>query len=202
MKIMRNMNVPRIAVVLTVGLALYFGGCTQQSPIQPGDNETANSISTLSKVKVNGNGNNAGKASVSTYPQSASKVYKFHKQKGHYNGGKFQVQNNSEFILNQGALTPPAGIAWGDPVTITMTVDRDSVRNELIFTFGPSGCQFNPPAEVWFDWSDLGVRKATLYYIDDHGNYVEQKPDKIDRKGHRFKLYIDHFSRYAVAWSN
>ena len=192
-------NLKKIISTLTsaafsIGLILNFAACTNQSPLQPSDNQTANSISKLSE----GNGNNAGQASVSTYPQSASKVYKFHKQKGHYNGGKFQVQNNSEFILNQGALTPPAGIAWGDPVTITMTVDRDSVRNELIFTFGPSGCQFNPSAILSLNWSDLGIQNPKLYYIDENGTYVEQAPDYIDTQAKWLKIRVDHFSRYAI----
>ena len=94
MKTIKNRLKSLAAAALLTVLAINFNACSEQSPLQPSDNQTANSISTLSKVKVNGNGNNAGKASVSTYPQSASKVFKFHKQKGHYNGGKFQVQNN------------------------------------------------------------------------------------------------------------
>ena len=110
-----------------------------------------------------------------------------------------KVNGGSTFHLDQGALTPPLGTPPGQrSVTLTMLVERDKFRDELIFTFGPSGCTFNPPAEVWFDWKDLHSENATLYYIDSDGNYIPQTADYVDSQGQRMKLFIDHFSRYAI----
>ncbi len=210
MKALRNLMVPLIAFVLSTGLALNFSGCTQQSPMQPGDNEAQSSIATLHK-KGRKKEHRQGKKKEhkkGTYPQYTSRTFKYNNDRTGYQSGNMVVPGGSIFHLTEGALTPPEGTPHGESVTLTMLVEKithggkGKGKTELRFSFGPSGCQFNPPAEVWFDWSDLGVRKAMLYYIDDHGNYIELKPDKIDRKGHRFKLYIDHFSRYAVAWSN
>ncbi len=79
-----------------------------------------------------------------------------------------------------------------------MLVERDKFRTELKFTFGPSGASFDPPAEVWLDWKDLHSSNATLYYIDDNGDYIPQTPDDVDVQNKKMKLYIDHFSRYAI----
>ena len=271
MKALRNLVVPLIAFVLTTGLALNFSGCTQQSPMQPGDNAANNSIATL------------------TYPQYASRTFKYEDDQTGYQGGNMVVAGGSIFHFQNGAFTPPPGTALGESVTLTILVeyikhddeadasddddgdgddddgdgddddgdgdddgddgdgddddgdgdddddddgdddggddddgdhddgddddgdgddddddgdDENEAKAELRFTFGPSGSRFNPPAEAWFDWSDLGVSKAKLYYITNNGEYIELKPDEIDSQGHRFKFYIHHFSRYAVAWSN
>ena len=96
-------------------------------------------------------------------------------------------------------MTPPPGTPERARVTLTMLVEKDKDRMELIFTFGPSGCQFSPAGEVWLDWKDLHSEEATLYYIDENGAYIPQTPDHVDKQGRRMKIYIDHFSRYALS---
>ena len=96
-------------------------------------------------------------------------------------------------------MTPPVGTPNGADVTLTMLVERsEDGNNELIFTFGPHGSQFNPPVEITFNWEDLGSDTAILYYIDDNGNFIQQEPDQIDVQGKRMTLFLDHFSRYAI----
>ena len=136
------------------------------------------------------------------YPQSASYAYGFWPAQSAYRGGIFSLPNGSDFSISWGELIPPPEVRWGEDVTITITCNRDTVQNELIFDFGPAGCRFNSPAKVFLDWSDLGVEHAKLYYIDEDGNYIEQTPDDIDYQGKRMLLYISHFSRYAVAFAN
>jgi len=75
-------------------------------------------------------------------------------------------------------------------------------NDKINLTFGPHGCQFDPPAQLRVDYSDLGVELPTLFYIDENGNSIEQAPDHIDTRGKWLTLSFDHFSRYAVAWSN
>ena len=96
---------------------------------------------------------------------------------GNYQGGFFTLPNGSKFDLAHGSLTPPPEFTWGDPVTVTMTVEIDTIKNELLFTFGPSGSSFSPPAAITFDWHDLGIEKAALYYIDSSGDYIKQAPE-------------------------
>ena len=81
-----------------------------------------------------------------------------------------------------------------------MNVDYDQVKNELIFEFGPHGCQFSPAARVKLDYNPLGINIATLYYIDENGNYIEQTPDYININKKYMMINLDHFSRYAVAY--
>jgi hypothetical protein len=95
-------------------------------------------------------------------------------------------------------LTPPPGTPLGAPVFVTMEVEKDTINNQLIFTFEPSSCQFDPPAEVVFNYTDLGFELAALYYIDENGNYIPQSPEHISISNKKMTIYIDHFSRYAL----
>jgi hypothetical protein len=87
----------------------------------------------------------------------------------------------------------------GQNVTLTMAVVQDAANNELLFEFGPHGSTFEPAATVWFHYPGSNPK---LYYVEDDGTYTEQKPDEVDLVNGWVKLTINHFSRYAVAWSN
>ena len=170
------------AAALLAGLAMNFNACSEQSPLQ----------SDIQNSEVSLNKPGAG-----AYPQYAERTLTFHKGSGTYAGGNVKVNGGSTFHLEERALTPPPG-AEGEPVTITMLVEKDKFRTELTFTFGPSGASFDPPAEVTFNWKDLHSSNATLYYIDDNGDYIPQTPDYVDIQNKKMTLYIDHFSRYAI----
>ena len=135
-----------------------------------------------------------------SWPLQASAVFEYDSKKGYYTGGSFNFgyKNKSGFVLKDDALTPPAGTNWGAPVTITVEVDYDSTAQELIFTFGPHGCQFSPRAEVKMDYEVLGINLPVLYYIDDNGNRIKQEPEQIDAGKKWIKISLDHFSRYAL----
>ncbi len=150
MKKIKSFVASLTTAVLLTGLAINFNACTEQSPLQPANNLAENeAMSSLAKRGSN-------------YPQSAERtLFYIHANKSGFQGGNMQVPNGSTLKIKQGALTPPPG--WPlTRITLTMVVEKDDAKNELIFTFGPAGCQFNPPAEVWFDWSDLGSSNATL----------------------------------------
>jgi hypothetical protein len=172
---------------LAFGLVLNFSGCSKESPLQPQNDEKVILNETMLMAKP----------AAGAYPQYAERKFNWHKING-YAGGNLNVNGGSTFHLEMGALTPPEGTAIGDPVTLTMLVERDKFRTELVFTFGPHGCQFDPPAEVIFDWQDLHSNNATLYYIDKDGNYIPQTPDNMDVQNKKMTLYIEHFSRYAI----
>jgi len=133
---------------------------------------------------------------ITYFPQDCSNTFRF--RRGAYASGIVKAPNGSHLKLVQGALTPPSDTPYGQNVTLKMRVDKNNDTNEMIFSFGPSGCQFTPPAELCFSWADLGSQSAVLYYIDENGTYIEQTPDHIDTQNQRMTIYIDHFSRYAI----
>ena len=137
-----------------------------------------------------------------SYPQNASCFVRFFKNWDQYRGSGCQIPNGSFFEFQHAALSPPSETTWGEDITITMTVEMDSLRRELVYSFGPSGCTFDPPAKLWIDWSDLGSDKATLFYLKNDGTREVQLPDQIDVYNKHMCIYINHFSRYAVAYSN
>ena len=198
MKTMGKFLGTAVTGLLFAGLTLNFNACTEQSPLQSSISEADVSLTTLGKAGGNGNGE---KQADNAYPQSTSRTYTFKSAWNKYTGGNLWLPNGSSFHLTRGALIPPPGTPQGADVTITMQAEKGQADNELVFTFGPSGCQFNPPAEVWLDYSDLQLQKATLYLIEEDGTYTEQAPYNIDSQGQRMSLLIHHFSRYALAWS-
>ncbi len=177
---------------LLTGLAISFNACTEQSPFAPAENDADTSITTLAKK-----GKKDKKDKDKNYAFSGSTTLKF--KKGAYKGGKIQLGQGSKLTIPKNSLTPPAGTPAGADVTITMNVEL--VNGELIFTFGPHGCQFNPAAKLRIDYGDFGVELPGLYYLE-NGEYVEQAPDHVDTQGKFMLLHFDHFSRYALAWSN
>ena len=194
MKKSRNFISSLTAAALVTGLALTFNAC-EQSPVAPGENDADASITTL--AKRGHKDKNKDKKQDDGYAFSGSKTLKFKKRA--YKGGKIKLDQGSKLTIAKNSLTPPPGTPKGAKVTITMNAEL--VNGELIFTFGPHGCQFDPPAELRIDYGDLGVELPALYYIE-NGEYVEQTPDHVDTQGKFMLLHFDHFSRYAVAWSN
>jgi hypothetical protein len=149
--------------------------------------------------KAEANSSAAQEEPTADYPQSSAYTATWWARRDVYRGGALDLPNGSVFNFVAGSLTPPPDTPYGEPVTITMTCEKDVVADELVFSFGPSGCAFNPAARVWLSYSDLGIEVPTLYHIDDQGNYTEQEPDDIDYTGQWVVLYIHHFSRYALS---
>ena len=112
-----------------------------------------------------------------------------------------QISNGSFLRIPNRSLQPPEDLV-GKNVEITMAVTNDVENNELLFTFGPHGCEFTQPAELCLSWKTTNSKNATLYYLDEQGNKKEHMPDQIDIVNKRMIININHFSRYAVAYSN
>lgn len=206
MKAVKRVLSALATTTLVTVLTINFNACSEQSPISP-NQMLDNTVDSLAKKGGKGKGR-PGKSNNEenklNFPISVSKVFRFHNGEDEYRGGdiEFRDGNKSKFQLEDGALTPPPDIAWGKPVTITMEVDYNKDKNELIYTFGPHGCKFNPQAQVKLDYRTLGVDIPVLYYIDDNGNYIKQTPENIEINKKWLFIRVDHFSRYAVAWSN
>ena len=184
----------RIAIVFTFVIGLFMSGCSEQAPLDSEANEAE--LSTLNKK--GGDEDEDDDDDDSEYPQTASRTLNYINGDQGYAGGNVNVPGGSTFHLQEGSLTPPASIPVGDPVTITMKIKMDANETRMHFNFKPDGCEFNPPAEIWFDWSDLDEENGLLYLINEDGNYIPLGPDEIDTQGNRLKILIDHFSRYVI----
>jgi len=175
------------AAALLAGLAIHFNACTEQAPLS---SQTENSVSVLAKGKP------GGQESDYNYPLHTEFTV-LANSKGSFQGGQLEVENGTTFFFPYGSLTPPSG--WTDDrIILSMEVDMDTTKNEMLFTFGPSGCQFKPSAISWFNYGDLGISAPKLYYVDSNGKYIEQAPEKIDYRGHKMLFRVEHFSRYAI----
>jgi hypothetical protein len=189
-------------LVIISSLLLFIGsnfmGCSQESPVSmvgPQDHD----IQSFAKRTVEPV-DTVVEEPVSNYPQSAKGIVYYDEIKNQYKGFAMSLPNHSSFILQPGALTPPEGIPLGANIELTWLVELDERNNELIFTFGPNGCLFSPIAEVWFDYSDLGTGEASLFYLEGKKKR-EVIPESIDVGNGKMLIHIDHFSRYAIAFS-
>ena len=183
---------PLLAAALMAG---NFTACTQESPLEAGS-----AAATLSKRRLIATGANLTGTTgdnLTGTTEKGSMSARYSKKWDAYQGGKIILSQGSQFELLYGSLTPPPEL-YGKDVTLTMTVVQDEVNNELLFEFGPHGSTFAPAATVRFHYSGSSPK---LYYVEDDGTYTEQKPDEVDLVNGWVMLKINHFSRYAVAWS-
>ena len=182
-------------LALLGGYVIFFSGCSEEAPFQVTRSESSNFNDPLSKRR-------SAEIVETVVIQEASGTVYFKSSLNDYAGLGFGHPNGSQFILQPESLTPPDEIPWGENVTITMTVEKDLTNGQLIYTFEPSGCTFEPAAVLWISWSDLGTETAKLYSINKKNRYIEETPDIIDYEGKKFQVQISHFSRYAVAYSD
>ena len=127
-------------------------------------------------------------------------VYYQRSQKVYHGLMLYMPANNSTFYFNKGSVSPPETIQKGKDFNLTFSLEKDTVNNELIYTFNPHGCTFDPPAELVLDYAELNTDSPQLFYIEDDGTYTEQTPDHVDTQNKWITIYIDHFSRYAMSY--
>lgn len=189
------MNIRKIfAAIFGVILLISINACEESNPLDSSllstNFDNTSQLNALPDTSIN-----------IMFPMFNSKTFYYIDSLGYYEGGNIKFTGNkSKFNMDDSALTPPAATRKGYGVTITMNVDYDQTNNELIFEFGPHGCQFSPAAQVKLDYNPLGIDVATLYYIDENGNYIEQLPDEINLNKKYMMITLNHFSRYAVAY--
>ncbi len=195
------------AALLILAFLAAIAGCSEEDavtsfkpekPLTPPDIESQSVKRKIDRETVSG----PQSSKEAVYPQAVSCTVTYCDKKNIYAGSAFQLPSGSSFEFTNGAMIPPPDHPCGEPVTVTMMAEKDPATNELIFSFGPSGCTFDPPAEVWFNWSDLASPNAILYYLNEDDTRVEHLPDQIDVCNKHMCIYIDHFSRYVLAYSN
>ena len=185
MKTIKKITKFLTTAALLTGLAINFNACTEQSPFE---------------VQFNQDGSLTKRSTTQTIDnvEQGSMTSRYYKKWDEYQGGKINLSQGSQFELLYGSLTPPPEL-YGEDVTLAMTVVQDEADNELLVEFGPHGSTFEPAATVWFHYPGSNPK---LYYVEDDGTYTEQNPDEVDLVNGWVMLKINHFSRYAVAWSN
>jgi hypothetical protein len=188
-------------IILTVSLSIALTSCSDQFATAP-DMESNTDVYAKRDITVRSTSIDESSTVDSEYPQYGNVVVYFKSNKDEYNGSTCELENGSCFTFSNGTLIPPSYITWGEEVTLTMQADLDPGTGELIYTFGPSGCQFLEPATLILDYSILGSENVTLYYLDDDNNRVEHLPDNVDLFNKQVHLYVNHFSRYALAYSD
>ena len=198
---MRNLTSKLMTLLAVLLIAALMAGCNQDSSNLAGPDQAFDTPAPEQSFDKKKKKNRQQGPPPINWPLVKTQKFRFNRGLNQYRGGsmEFADGHKSKFSLEDGALTPPANIPWGNPVWITMEVDYDSVRQELLFTFGPHGSQFAPGAQIKLDYSALGINLPNLYYIDDNGNYIPQRPDQIDTNKKWIKITVDHFSRYALA---
>jgi hypothetical protein len=198
-----NIQGNKSLVLLSILIILTgFWGCSQESPVSMVGPQDSDIQANFAKKTVRTtNVVTEAVEEVSNYPQVVSEVAYYWDKKGIYTGLGMSTENGSSFDIQKGALTAPLGTETGQDVTITMKIEKDPVNNELLFTFEPHGCQFYPEAIIWLNYRDLGIETAKLFYIEEDGSYVEQKPESIDIYEKKMQIKVSHFSRYAIAFS-
>jgi hypothetical protein len=193
-----------VMVIITILLFLMYSGCSNQNPMEAMDSPVDQPADPQPLLGLNHGGINI----LNDYPQSASMLLDFLSNLNLYAAGTMISQNGTIFQVLLGSLTPPSGIIFGDSVAITMNIDINVNKKEMTFEFGPSGSLFNPGAIATLHWKDLaravpgsGFRPVKFYYIDDNGTYHEQNPVLVNYLLKIMVVHINHFSRYAIAFS-
>ena len=212
---MENFKVSKIILLLI--FSIVFVAC-QDSGLFESSSVAGNDISLVENEAIS-----MDHKDVVNYPLSGSVDILWNSDSCYYEGGNIHFEDGTKFHVKSDAFIPPKHLLkyyfeengtydYQDiaeirkiskkrkPVTITMRIDLDKEKNELIYTFGPHGSRFSKPARIVFDYSSLGTNTANLFYIENDGSYVEQPFDHIDIKAKKIYLYIDHFSRYAMSY--
>ncbi|MGE0440328.1 MAG: hypothetical protein AB7S39_07525 [Gemmatimonadales bacterium] len=91
--------------------------------------------------------------------------------------------------------------ALADTVTISMVIPGDSTAS---VRFYPEGLQFNwlalPVLTLSYSGCDTGTAPSVVY-VDDAGSILAWLSTLfLDPKNKEVQSYLQHFSRYAVAW--
>ena len=151
------------------------------------------------------------------YPIEVSTESKWIKKDDCYQAVFFGfADTKSAFYLERGALIPPEGTPEkaAKEGTAEFTSyrydpdenDKEKISDkEIIFTFGPHGSVFDPPAIVIMDFGVLETEREQelnpkVFYIEDDGTYSEQPIDFINSDEKWLKVNISHFSRYAMSY--
>ena len=181
-------------LVLMAGLVLNFGGCTQDNPLAPRNSEISgkvaqSNIGTIHMLEVDAKLQSLFKGEV-FYAEEFIKAD---------DGGTVKIGNRevgrSKIKIDEDALPQD------------MTISLRAVGGLMShLEFGPHGTIFNKPVKVELSYKGAaltGIDEDNLqifYFNQDTGVY-EAIESEVDKEHKKVTAYLNHFSRYAVAWS-
>jgi hypothetical protein len=174
-----------MGVIFLVAL-LVFGGCSNNSPLQPNFPQTTN-LETTSLDRLVGMG---GSLPSSQQVEDAAFIKAD-------DGGIIEIQRESfvhEFIVDAGAIDGDTEItvkSWGDKI---------GGKEVIVFEFGPDGLVFSKAAHLRFEIAELNERasSAKLHYFDPvKDKWILQESSQVDNGIAEFPIY--HFSKYAIS---
>lgn len=196
---MAHKNLIKLICLLLSPFIFIFSACETDMPTATNEIDTQETMLLNDVPQSDFRFNRTSTNYTNPFTPSTSVTIRYISQYNSYSGGMMMHPNGALLLIAPGALTPPQEL-MGQDVTITMTIVKDSINNELTYTFSPHGCTFSMPTTLWISWSDLGSNIPDLFYIDDQGNYILQPNNGINLFNKTYILSINHFSRYAVAY--
>ncbi len=167
-----------LTLVLLTGLALNFNGCMDQSPLSPAPSESGFKILKVKHQRL-----------LKAFQQS--KLIDG-------NGGTLSAGDKKHGISK---LVIPANAVGGE-VLITFSWESTDL---LEAQFSPHGITFDEPVRLELSYKDAdltGVNEDGLkiYYYNENTGVWELVGDQVDKTKKVVVGYINHFSRYAVAF--
>jgi hypothetical protein len=143
-----------------------------------------------------------------SYPQTKTMVLRYNQTWDQYFGGSMQFPGGSSFEVNDSSFTPPLGTSPETDVMLSVKVELDTSTMDLVFTLGPAGCSFLPPANAWLVWKDLksidpeiSPADIKFFEIDENGIYSEITPALVNNEESKILVHIHNASRYALSYT-
>ncbi len=167
--------------VVILAALLVFGGCSNNSPMQPNLPQSAG----FNKLVAMGE----SQASSQTVMDAAYIEAD--------DGGVIEIARESyvhEFIVDAGAINE------NTEITVKSWCDKIGVQDVIVFEFGPDGLVFSKAAHLRFEMAELNERAASakLHYYDPvKEKWILQESAQVDNGVAEFPIY--HFSKYAIS---
>ena len=187
MKALKNTLVSMTVVVFAAGSILNFNGCSEQSPLQSGDN-TISTKRAPGELKI-----------LKTKTASLNKVFVKEELITVDEGGKIKLgdpQHGESLIrIKEGAVSQDVLIRffWESEGFLQGGVE-----------FSPHGTTFNKPVKIILSYKDadldgINEKDIRIWYFNETDGTWELSGGVVNTKKKHVKGYINHFSRYAVA---
>lgn len=113
-------------------------------------------------------------------------------------GGTIKLGGGSELVIPKDALS--------EKTLIGVIATRETIMGKSdskAFTFTPHGTVFNKPVTLVLSWKEYAGEPVELYYFNEFTEAWELTAAGVwDESNRTVTLELNHFSRYAVAWSN
>ncbi len=188
--------------VLTVGLALNFSGCTDDSPLTPQNPENSENLVQSKNGQIN-------ILNFGIKETSLKKVTTVSKWSTVQSGGFLFLHHTGNGISVNSALYILPGTMIKD-AEVSLTLDDEQFKGSLDLVFSPHGTTFSQPALLTIVASGLDLSGYDPDEIDiyndnpETGLWEKMRRDALEVDPNSGSIIIQnarlpHFSRYAIA---